>query len=567
MKTPILLTTLITLFVIGCSDNTTKGTQNPSKNSLVNATPKALSQSVKLNEDTKVFITLKATDEDNDTLGYKVTSKPKHGKLKSKAPNITYTPNRDYNGEDSFGFIANDGLEDSNEATITLDIKPINDTPQAKDDKATLNEDTNITIDPLNNDSDVDIATNQDRLTITNITQPQNGKAIINNNKIIYTPNSNFNGDDTIEYTITDKNNATTKAFIDITINPVNDAPVAKDDNTKTDQAKAITIDPLSNDSDVDIATNQDRLTITEAKTTNNAKATIKDNTQIVYTPNKTFFGKDTITYTIQDKAGATATAKVNVDVKEHPYITQLDIITDKDTLNIDDTATLQVIATYSNNTTTEIDNNIEWIITPKEAIQINKTTLTAIKDTNVTIQAKVTNFLNQTITSNKTNLNIYWEVNGHRLPPEPDPKVNNSTLLGIDSNNNGVRDDVERWIYEEYKDKHPIYAAIAMEAAKAYQLSISGEGHYEEAHKLISDVIGCESYYMYDADEFKDPLLISRSEDPSDDGLLHMMMNTQVRINAYADYDHSLSGRVFGGTWPDEDKRNCPASIKEVLK
>ncbi|HFD14302.1 MAG TPA: hypothetical protein ENJ34_03265, partial [Epsilonproteobacteria bacterium] len=58
--------------------------------------------------------------------------------------------------------------------------------------------------------------------------------------------------------------------------------------------------------------------------------------------------------------------------------------------------------------------------------------------------------------------------INGHVLPPEPDPKVNNATLLGVDVNHNGVRDDVERWIYETYKDKHPIYIDIAMQAARA---------------------------------------------------------------------------------------------------
>ena len=68
---------------------------------------------------------------------------------------------------------------------------------------------------------------------------------------------------------------------------------------------------------------------------------------------------------------------------------------------------------------------------------------------------------------------NIYSEtIHGHILPPKPDPKINNSTLLGIDSNNNGVRDDVERWIYKTYKDKHPIYIDIAMQAGRAYKKS-----------------------------------------------------------------------------------------------
>ena len=402
----ITITTIALLFT-ACGGDNSKGKQNPSKNSLVNTTPKALNQTLTLNEDNSIKLTLKGKDEDNDTLGFKVTKKPTHGKLEGKAPNLTYIPNKDYNGIDNFNFIVNDGLEDSNEATITLNITPINDAPIAKDDKITLDEDTNIIINPLSNDSDVDIQTNQDRVTITNITQPQNGKAKIKNNTIIYTPNQNFNGKDSITYTIEDKNKTIAKATIDITINPINDAPIAKDDNITTEQAKAITINPLSNDSDVDIKTNQDKLTITKVKTSNSAKAVIKNNTQILYIPNRVFFGKDSITYTIKDKAGARATAKIDIDVKEHPYITKLSISTNKSKLNIDESDTITTVATYSNNTTKEIKDNIEWIVTPTDAIDITKNKITAIKDTNVTIQAKLTNFLNQTITSNPHKLQI----------------------------------------------------------------------------------------------------------------------------------------------------------------
>ena len=46
--------------------------------------------------------------------------------------------------------------------------------------------------------------------------------------------------------------------------------------------------------------------------------------------------------------------------------------------------------------------------------------------------------------------------INGHTLPPEPDPDINNATLLGVDSNDNGVRDDVEWWIYKRYNTHIP---------------------------------------------------------------------------------------------------------------
>ena len=48
--------------------------------------------------------------------------------------------------------------------------------------------------------------------------------------------------------------------------------------------------------------------------------------------------------------------------------------------------------------------------------------------------------------------------INGFTLPPEPDPVINNSTLLGIDSNNNGVRDDVERVIVKEVDNSNHEY-------------------------------------------------------------------------------------------------------------
>jgi hypothetical protein len=61
-----------------------------------------------------------------------------------------------------------------------------------------------------------------------------------------------------------------------------------------------------------------------------------------------------------------------------------------------------------------------------------------------------------KTATAPSGDANTTEVIDGHVLPPEPDPKVNNATLLGIDSNNNGVRDDVERWIYSRYDTYYP---------------------------------------------------------------------------------------------------------------
>jgi hypothetical protein len=131
-------------------------------------------------------------------------------------------------------------------------------------------------------------------------------------------------------------------------------------------------------------------------------------------------------------------------------------------TLNVGEKASLTLTGIYSDKSTKVLDDNVTYIINPPQNAEVNGSVITALKDGNVTVQAKVVTTLSNTI-----NLNLTWVVNGHVLPLEPDPTINNSTLLGIDSNHNGVRDDVERWIYETYE--HPIERGIFMQSARAY--------------------------------------------------------------------------------------------------
>jgi len=97
--------------------------------------------------------------------------------------------------------------------------------------------------------------------------------------------------------------------------------------------------------------------------------------------------------------------------------------------------------------------------------------------------------------------------INGHVMPPEPDPVVNNSTLLGIDADGNGVRDDVEIWILKKYKDKHPIYIDIAMQAGKVSNEILANpmmdRQIAQEIYKKEIAVVACEAYYKYDAEYF----------------------------------------------------------------
>ncbi len=98
------------------------------------------------------------------------------------------------------------------------------DPPLAVDDTATTAEDTPVNIDVLANDSDVD----GDTLSVTSVTTPTNGTAVIEtDNTVTYTPDANFNGADSFDYTADDSNGGTDTATVTLTINAVNDPPLA----------------------------------------------------------------------------------------------------------------------------------------------------------------------------------------------------------------------------------------------------------------------------------------------------------------------------------------------------
>ncbi|AKU54949.1 T1SS secreted agglutinin RTX [Vibrio parahaemolyticus] len=171
---------------------------------------------------------------------------------------VTYTPNDNYHGTDSFTYIVTSGGV-SESTTVSVDVTPVNDAPVAKDDIATTQEDTVVTIDVLPNDTDVD----GDKLSIQSATVPEaQGKVEIVDGKLVFTPAENFNGDAEITYTVTD-GQLTDEAKVTVTVNPVNDAPTIK-----VDAVESITEDAVSTDTVVatltvrDTDTSEDQLTV-----------------------------------------------------------------------------------------------------------------------------------------------------------------------------------------------------------------------------------------------------------------------------------------------------------------
>ena len=222
---------------------------------------------------------------------------------------FNYTPNANFNSSDSFTYAANDGVSNSNTATVTITVNPINDAPVANNDSATTNEDTAVVIDVLANDTDVDPT---DTLSVQSVTEGANGIVVVNgDNTVTYTPNAAYTGDDSFTYTISDGNGGTDTATVSITVTEFNNPPVANNDADSTNEDTDVTILVLANDTDADV---DDTLSVQSA--TNGSNGSVVNNgDSVTYTPNANFNGTDVFTYTVSDGKGGTDTGSVTVTV------------------------------------------------------------------------------------------------------------------------------------------------------------------------------------------------------------------------------------------------------------
>lgn len=186
-----------------------------------------------------------------------------------------------------------------------------NSTPLAFGDSFTLDEDTTLVLAPLENDTDAD----GDALTIDSFTQPASGTLTDNGDgTLTFTPAANFAGTDTFTYTITDGNGAFATATANLTIQAVNDGPVANDDTAETQADTPLIIaatELLANDTDVD----GDTLAIAAVRSVSGGSATLAPDGSILFTPTAGFVGTAVFEHDITDGNGDTATAEVTVDV------------------------------------------------------------------------------------------------------------------------------------------------------------------------------------------------------------------------------------------------------------
>lgn len=180
----------------------------------VNDAPKATALAKTVVEDGTVAVTLAGTDVDNAVLTFSVVAAPTHGTLTGSAPNLTYKPNANYNGFESFTYKANDGSLDSAQATVTITVTAVNDVPVAAPQSVTTLEDTAkpVTL----------VATDPDPGTLTYRIEvaPAHGKLTGTAPNVTYTPTADYTGADSFKFSATDAQGTKGMAIIDISVTP-----------------------------------------------------------------------------------------------------------------------------------------------------------------------------------------------------------------------------------------------------------------------------------------------------------------------------------------------------------
>jgi len=151
--------------------------------------------------------------------------------------------------------------------------------------------------------------------------------------------------------------------------------------------------------------------------------------------------------------------------------------------------------------------------------------------------------------------------IHGHLLPPEPDPAINNATLGGIDSNGNGVRDDVERAIYKKFEWK--IHVMYLMDEAKFLQRAlIEPTSNAQEIVKDSTRTVLCQVYLKrVNGQNLQGDVKKNRKY------LDNITLNTTERIKKFLEYDQALSGGVYGAKLSDIRREACSQDVIQTLE
>jgi len=261
-----------------------------------NTPPIANEQFVTTDENNTKNITLTGMDVDMDPLEFGIATEPTHGTLKGAAPNLTYTPDKDYNGADSFTFTVSDGKSISTPATVNITVKP-NTVPIANPQSVTTDEDTATTITLIGTDGD------SDPLTFAVAIQPAHGTLKGTAPNLIYTPSNDYFGSDSFTFKVNDGKADSSPEMVSITVKSVNDAPAVSFENSSAILIKLNGTDVDNDPLNYSVVTQPVNGTITGTAP------------NLIYTSKAGYTGADSFTVKANDGKIDSQVVTVNIDI------------------------------------------------------------------------------------------------------------------------------------------------------------------------------------------------------------------------------------------------------------
>lgn len=242
-------------------------------------------------EDTQGSTTLTATDANGDSLSWSVSSPASNGSAAVVGGNVTYTPNANFNGNDSFTVQVSDGsLTDS--IVVNVTVNAVNDLPVIAQGAGTTlttaeNNSTGVTLSA----SDVD----GDSLSWSISTAASDGSASVTAGNVSYTPNAGFNGNDSFTVQVFD-GTAPVSFVVNVEVTAMNDAPVIDQETASVSTSEDNQGTTALTATDIDSAS----LSWTVSVAASHGSAAVSDG-NVTYTPNENFNGSDSFTVQVSD--------------------------------------------------------------------------------------------------------------------------------------------------------------------------------------------------------------------------------------------------------------------------
>lgn len=253
-------------------------------------------------------------DADSAVLSAVVVTQPSNGALALAADgSFTFTPDADFEGTSSFTYRASDGVLDSQVVTVAITVSGVNDAPVAAQDFLVTAEDAPLVIPAasgvLANDADVEGV-----LFALLSTGPAHGSlSLAGDGSLVYTPDADYAGSDGFAYRATDGILESPETSVTITIDAVNDAPIAAADDFAAIEDVPLAVPApgvLANDGDVDST-----ITAQLVATPSNGLFSLDPDGSFDYEPDPEFHGTDSFTYRAVDGTAQSAVVTVTIDV------------------------------------------------------------------------------------------------------------------------------------------------------------------------------------------------------------------------------------------------------------